>query len=459
MDESGTSILPTSPLPGVDFGAHLDGEKKDEEAREEVEAPLETDRSYFAEDAGDVDDGRQSNDIVKSSSNTGPVRRADTDVIGSGLKRASTAPASRPKAPDRSATLLRAMRRRQQPYQYRWDPMSSESDSSSSDEEAKKAAARPKRMKRVQSKADKEEQKRLKQDEKQGHSFSKFHVGNEYFKSKGKVSKRDGRLNISINDTSNNGYLAKALGHSIKHHLDIPNRRTQGHKQRQYSARHPLAGCEEDDAASIASTIPLEARRPRLNIVIMIIGSRGDIQPFMKIGKILKEEHGHRVRIATHPTFRDFVEKEGGLEFFSIGGNPSELMAFMVKNPGIIPTMQTIREGEVKRRRDGMAEMFDGMYRACVNATDDEKDVLNQKLLGSKAPFIADAIIANPPSMAHVHIAERLGIPLHIMFTFPYTPTQAFPSPLANIKPGKSNVDPNYVSVVGRRHALLTVSH
>jgi hypothetical protein len=32
-------------------------------------------------------------------------------------------------------------------------------------------------------------------------------------------------------------------------------------------------------------------------------------------------------------------------------------------------------------------------------------------------PFIADAIIANPPSFAHIHCAERLGIPLHLMFT------------------------------------------
>lgn len=66
--------------------------------------------------------------------------------------------------------------------------------------------------------------------------------------------------------------------------------------------------------------------------------------------------------------------------------------------------------------------------------------------MGNKAPFVADAIIANPPSFAHVHIAERLGIPLHIMFTFPYSPTQSFPHPLANISPQKSNVDTNYVN-------------
>ena len=38
--------------------------------------------------------------------------------------------------------------------------------------------------------------------------------------------------------------------------------------------------------------------------------------------------------------------------------------------------------------------------------------------VGNKAPFVADAIIANPPSFAPAHIAEKLGIPLHMMFTY-----------------------------------------
>jgi hypothetical protein len=38
-----------------------------------------------------------------------------------------------------------------------------------------------------------------------------------------------------------------------------------------------------------------------------------------------------------------------------------------------------------------------------------------------EAPFVADAIIANPPSFAPAHIAEKLGIPLHMMFTYVYT--------------------------------------
>ena len=49
----------------------------------------------------------------------------------------------------------------------------------------------------------------------------------------------------------------------------------------------------------------------------------------MALGQRLKD-HGHRVRIATHATFDKFV-RDAGLEFFSIGGNPQDLMSYMVK--------------------------------------------------------------------------------------------------------------------------------
>jgi len=62
---------------------------------------------------------------------------------------------------------------------------------------------------------------------------------------------------------------------------------------------------------------------PAMNIVIMVVGSRGDVQPFVSLGKVLKEKYGHRIRLATHPTFKTFVE-ENGLEFFSIGGDPAQ---------------------------------------------------------------------------------------------------------------------------------------
>lgn len=264
--------------------------------------------------------------------------------------------------------------------------------------------------------------------------FRRFRVANENYKTKGKISK-DGRLNITVNDTSNTGYLAKALGMVVS-------------KVTRERGDNDDAKPQESQAlprlSSASTTVSHKFRRPKLNIVIMVIGSRGDAQPFLKIGKVLKEEYGHRVRIATHPAFRDFVEKDSGLEFFSVGGDPSELMAFMVKNPGMIPKLETVKAGDIGRRRAAMAEMFGGFWRACINATDNERDTRNLKMMGEKPPFVADAIIANPPSFAHIHCAEALGIPLHLMFTFPYTPTQAFPHPLATIK--KSNVDPGYTN-------------
>jgi len=184
---------------------------------------------------------------------------------------------------------------------------------------------------------------------------------------------------------------------------------------------------------------------PSLNVVVQVVGSRGDVQPFVALGKVLRETYGHRVRLATHPNFKGFVQ-ENGLEFFSIGGDPSQLMAFMVKNPGLMPGFRSIMSGDVRQRRKDVAEYIQGCWRSCYQAGDGINDNDSFRSAEPK-PFVADCIIANPPSFAHIHCAEKLGIPLHIMFTMPYSPTQAFPHPLTNIQ--SSNADPqltNYMS-------------
>ena len=159
-----------------------------------------------------------------------------------------------------------------------------------------------------------------------------------------------------------------------------------------------------------------------MNVVIHVVGSRGDVQPFVALGQVLKKTYGHRIRLATHPVFRDFIE-ENGLEFFSIGGDPAELMAFMVKNPGLVPGKAAQRSGDIGKRRQGMSEIVRGCWRACFEAGDGTGIAVsdsqsNEAFDDSNRPFVADAIVANPPSFAHVHIAEKLGVPLHLMFTF-----------------------------------------
>ena len=47
------------------------------------------------------------------------------------------------------------------------------------------------------------------------------------------------------------------------------------------------------------------------------------------------------------------------------------------------------------------------------------------------APFRAQAIISNPPTYGHVHVAEPLRMPWHIYLTMPWMPTNEFPHPLA----------------------------
>jgi UDP:flavonoid glycosyltransferase YjiC (YdhE family) len=159
---------------------------------------------------------------------------------------------------------------------------------------------------------------------------------------------------------------------------------------------------------------------PRLAIVMLIVGTRGDVQPFIALGKALLR-YGHRVRLATHEKFRSFV-REHGLEFYPLAGDPADLMSFMVKNAGIVPSVSSIIAGDISKNRLIISEILQSTWKACTDV-DDETGV----------PFVAEAIIANPPSYGHIHCAQKLQIPLHIMFTMPWSSTNVFPHPLCRI--------------------------
>lgn len=172
----------------------------------------------------------------------------------------------------------------------------------------------------------------------------------------------------------------------------------------------------------------------KLNIVIQVVGSRGDVQPFIALGNEL-QRYGHRVRLATHDVFESFV-RDSGLEFYPIRGDPADLMTYMVKNPGLIPSMESLLAGDIQRKRIMVREMLRGCWRSCIDPD-----------MHTQVPFVADAIIANPPSLAHVHCAQALSIPVHLMFTMPWSSTKAFPHPLANMSSGNADESlKNYVS-------------
>ena len=142
------------------------------------------------------------------------------------------------------------------------------------------------------------------------------------------------------------------------------------------------------------------------------------------------------------------MQESNGLEFFSIGGDPEALMAYMVKNPGLIPGIESIKAGDIAKRRKEMAAMFEGTWRSCIeagNGLDGMTTAIHVE--NTEDLFVADVIIANPPSMGHIHCAEKLGIPLHIVFTMPWSPTKAFHHPLASMTyDGEDKSVANYFS-------------
>ncbi|KAK2596458.1 hypothetical protein N8I77_013348 [Diaporthe amygdali] len=222
----------------------------------------------------------------------------------------------------------------------------------------------------------------------------------------------DGRINVDPNSR-----LVKSLSLFVPDWklTDVPD-----------SSQPTASGLEAPPAYSSLALTPKtdnanEGWSLPLNIVIQVVGSRGDVQPFIALGNEL-QRYGHRVRLATHDVFESFVTSSN-LEFFPIGGDPAELMAYMVKNPGLLPGMKTLLSGDIQTKRDTIAKILEGCWKSCI-----EPDGRTGR------PFVADAIIANPPSFAHIHCAQALGISVHLMFTMPWSSTRFFRHPLANIR-------------------------
>ncbi|KAK7374351.1 hypothetical protein VNO80_07781 [Phaseolus coccineus] len=170
---------------------------------------------------------------------------------------------------------------------------------------------------------------------------------------------------------------------------------------------------ETRDAIHSQDILPIKP----LQIVMLIVGTRGDVQPFVAMGKRLQED-GHRVRLATHKNFEDFV-LNAGLEFYPLGGDPKVLAGYMVKNKGFLPSGPS----EIHIQRNQIKDIINSLLPAC-----------HSRYPEFNATFKAEAIIANPPAYGHTHVAEYLKVPLHVFFTMPWTPTSEFPHPLSRVK-------------------------
>jgi len=165
----------------------------------------------------------------------------------------------------------------------------------------------------------------------------------------------------------------------------------------------------------------VEIPLPSLTIAILIVGTHGDVLPFVALAHALQAQ-GHRVRIGTHEVHRRLVLSHH-IEHYPLAGDPKQLSAWMVQSGGTI-------KGEATNVNVAKLRMLKAIVHSLWPAVSapDPYDM-------DGTPFVADAIIANPPTFGHIHVAEALAVPLHMMFPQPWTPTREFPHPMSGLNP------------------------
>lgn len=151
-----------------------------------------------------------------------------------------------------------------------------------------------------------------------------------------------------------------------------------------------------------------------MKVLLLTLGSQGDVQPFVAFGKGLRQA-GFSVSVCTSNRFRPFVEAHG----LTYAYMNSELIALTED-----PEARRALEGS---KRKALALV--GKVKPIIRKTLDE---------AWAAARGADVIVYHPKALAGYSLAEKLGIPSFLSLPLPLvTPTYAFPNPLfPNLKLG-----------------------
>lgn len=149
-------------------------------------------------------------------------------------------------------------------------------------------------------------------------------------------------------------------------------------------------------------------------LTILALGSRGDVQPYLALGKGLKAA-GYLVRIVTFESFREFIEGHG-LDFYPVPGDAQDLLAAASRTNAL-------------RTQNPLAAMH------AIMATYGRLVEGYMSAFSSERLFDSDAILNQlPGSLFGVDLAEKLRVPHLVVSVIPLTATGAFPNPLLSTR-------------------------
>ncbi|KAJ8544291.1 hypothetical protein ON010_g11977 [Phytophthora cinnamomi] len=167
---------------------------------------------------------------------------------------------------------------------------------------------------------------------------------------------------------------------------------------------------------------------PSMNVCLAGIGTwNNGVKQFVAIGIKLKEQ-GHRVRVAANERFRTEIMTRG-LEFYPLAGAPESIQDFA---KFVYDSQNAARAAVPGRLGTGAIQTFkELMYSLWPAAYGSDPHGGGTNMPGEH--FRADALLWHPLLLGHVHVAERLGIPLQCVSLEPLSPTYYFPHPLSSI--------------------------
>ncbi|KAL3305221.1 glycosyltransferase family 28 domain-containing protein [Colletotrichum asianum] len=190
----------------------------------------------------------------------------------------------------------------------------------------------------------------------------------------------------------------------------------------------------DEDANNTTSTPPPPLR---VNVVILFMGSRGDLQPSIAIARALQRPGGRyrvRVRIATHPPYRAAVEA-AGVGFYSAGAR-CDIKRMMARR--LLPREELKREVPEIEREFG--EMGRRWWGACVDdgyegtTSGEKRDGEEGREAGG---FVADLVVSTMQVFVQTSAAARMGVPLHLFGMNPRIYSREVPHSQAGWAVGK----------------------